>query len=42
MELVVSFHSADKMLVMAHGVIKATALTEETIWLHMTPPQMPM
>ena len=37
-ELVVSFHSADKMLVMACGVIKATALHEEPIKLHMTPP----
>ena len=37
-ELVVLFHSADEMLVMVHGVIKAMALCEKPIWLHTSPP----
>ena len=34
----VLFHSVDEILVMVHGAIKATALHEETIWLHMSLP----
>ena len=37
-ELVVLFHSTDEVLVMAHGFVKAMALHEEPIRLHMTPP----
>ena len=40
-DLVVLFHSADKMLVMAHGVIKGYTLPEEPIWLHTSPPLPP-
>ena len=36
-ELVVLFHSMDEMLVTVHGLIKATALCEEPIRLHMSP-----
>ena len=38
MESVVLFCSANTMLVMAHGIIKATAFCEETIWLCMSSP----
>ena len=37
-ELVVLFHSADEMLVVACGVIKAMALCEEPIRFRMSPP----
>ena len=37
-ESVVLLHSADEMLVMEHGVIKAMALHKETIQLHMSLP----
>ena len=41
-ESVVLFHSTDEMLVMAHGVTKATALHEEPIRLYTSPPVLPM
>ena len=37
-EVVLLFHSTDKMLVMVHGVIKAMASCEEPIRLRMAPP----
>ena len=37
-ELVILFHSTDEMLVMVHGVIRATALCKEPITLRMSPP----
>ena len=37
-ESIILFNSMDEMLVMAHGVIKATALCKEPMRLHMTPP----
>ena len=37
-ELVALFHSTDEMLVMVHGVIKATALCKEPIQLCTSPP----
>ena len=39
-ELVVLFHSKGEMLVTAHGVIKATALCNEPIWLCTSPPSI--